>query len=161
MRKKFAALAVVVLGALAIVTAAQAGATTTITNTSTPVDFLAFVPCAAGGAGEVVHLTGEVHSIVKLTINGNRFNLAEHINFQGVSGTGQTTGDKYQGTDTVNHSDNDSLNNLQHAETFTSSFRVNGQGPGNNLAVHEVTHLTINANGDVTVLFSDFSIDCG
>ena len=160
MRKKFAVLAVVVLGALASVTAAQAG-NTTITNTTSPINLLLVVPCANGGAGEFVFLSGEIHSIVKLTINGNRFNLEEHINFQGVSGTGLTTGDKYQGTDTFNHSDNDSLNNLQHVETITSSFRVTGQGPGNNFVAREVAHITFNANGDVTVFFDNFSADCG
>jgi hypothetical protein len=84
-----------VVGALVSVTGAQAAV---ITNTSTPLDLSVFVPCANGGAGEIVDLSGQLHTVISTTINGNNFSAKEHFQPQGVSGTGETTGAKYQGT---------------------------------------------------------------
>src|SRR5690242_14302269 len=108
--KRLAILAVVALGALASVTAAQAG-NTTVTNTSGPIDFLTFVPCANGGVGEVVEFSGDIHFLTKVTINGNRVNTDSHVNYQGMKGTGQTTGDTYVGTGSSHFTDNFSLTN--------------------------------------------------
>jgi len=85
--RRFAALAAVVVGALASVTVAQAG-NTTVTNITFPVDVFEFVPCAAGGAGEVVELTGDIHDVARTTINGNHFSMTFHENVQGLTGTG-------------------------------------------------------------------------
>jgi len=159
MRKPLAALAVVALGVLTSVTAAQAG-NTTVTNLTFPVDLVEFVPCAAGGAGEVVELTGEIHEVARTTINGNHFSMTFHDNLQGLSGTGLTTGDKYQGTGSATLSFNGNFNNGQSEDTFAGSFDLIGQGPGNNLVFHEVQHITVNANGNVTVSFDRSSLDC-
>ena len=53
-----------------------------------------------------------------------------------------------------------SLQNGQFTQTFVNNFRIIGQGPGNNFLVHEVFHITINANGDVTVIHDSISVDC-
>ena len=53
-----------------------------------------------------------------------------------------------------------SLSNGQFNQTFINNFRIIGQGPGNNFLVHENFHLTINANGDVTTVHDNFSVDC-
>ena len=160
MRRTLAVLAVVVLGALASVTAAQAG-NTTITNTTFHIDFFTFVPCAAGGAGEVVEVSGDIHVLTRVTINGNHVSFTEHDNFQGITGTGLTTGDTYQGGGANTFSSNDNLNNPQLEETVAGSFHLNGHGSAPNLTIREVGHLTINANGETTVFFDNFSVDCG
>ena len=41
-----------------------------------------------------------------------------------------------------------------------NDFRWIGPGPDNNLLIHEVFHITVNANGDTTVTFDNFSVDC-
>jgi hypothetical protein len=131
-RRTLAVLVVCAVGGLASATAAQAG-NTTVTNITFPVDIFQFVPCAAGGAGEVVELTGDIHDVARTTINGNHFSMAFHENVQGLSGTGLTTGDKYQVTGTATLTFNGNFNNGQAEDTFTGSFDVIGQGPGNNL----------------------------
>jgi hypothetical protein len=45
-------------------------------------------------------------------------------------------------------------------ETFVNNFRIIGQGPGNNFLVHEVFHITFNANGSITAFVDKFSVDC-
>src|SRR5438270_13513915 len=67
-------------------------------NDSTDINLTVFVPCAAGGAGELVDLSGPLHTLITFTINGNNVSGTAHFQPQGLSGTGETTGDKYQST---------------------------------------------------------------
>jgi hypothetical protein len=79
---------------------------------------------------------------------------------QGISGTGETTGANYQATGVTKESFKNSLQNGQANITSVNNFRIIGQGPGNNFLVHETMHVSINADGNVTVSHDNFSIDC-
>ena len=129
-------------------------------NDRTEIRISVFVPCAAGGAGEVVDLSGPLHTLISATVNGNNVSGYFHFQPQGISGTGETTGAKYQATGVTLQSFKASLQNGQANLTFVNNFRIIGQGPGNNYLVHETMHLTINADGTLTVLFDNLSIDC-
>jgi hypothetical protein len=78
-------------------------------------------------------------------------------NAQGMSGVGSTTGAQYRGTGGTQRQ----LSiNAGVEDTFVNTFQIIGQGPGNNFLVHQNVHITINANGDLTVVHDNFSIDC-
>jgi hypothetical protein len=125
-----------------------------------PVEITQFVPCANGGAGEVVVVTGNLHEVFTTVISGNgTLVLRSHFQPQGVSGVGLTTGDKYQATGVTELSDVISPP-FPVTSTFVNNFRFIGQGPGNNLLVHEVAHLTIDANGVVRVDVDKASVEC-
>jgi hypothetical protein len=157
--RRFVALAVVLLGALACVTAAQAG-NTTITNFSAAASYTVVVPCANGGAGEVVDISGTEHDVIRNTINGNNFSDTFHQNGEGLTGTGETTGNTYHETGAVNASDSGSLTNGQANSTFTLDDHYLSQGSAPNFLVHVTVHVTVNANGDVTVTFVNFRAEC-
>ena len=53
-----------------------------------------------------------------------------------------------------------SLQNGQFTATDVNNYRLIGRGPGNNLLIHEVSHITVNANGDTTVTFDKSSVEC-
>jgi hypothetical protein len=129
-------------------------------NDTTEINLSIFIPCAAGGAGETVDLTGPLHTLITFTISGNNVSGFFHFQPQGISGTGETTGARYQATGVTQESFKNSLQNGQVNETFVNNFRIIGQGPGNNFLVHETLHFTINANGAVTVSHDNFSADC-
>jgi hypothetical protein len=129
-------------------------------NDVTVIDLPVFIPCAAGGAGELVDLSGPLHTLITFTINGHNVSGKTHFQPQGLSGTGETTGDKYQATGVTQESFKGSFQNGQFSDTFVNNFRIIGQGPGNNFLVHETLHITVNANGTVTVFHDNFSIDC-
>ena len=129
-------------------------------NDTTNVNLTVFVPCADGGAGEIVNLSGSLHTLIALTINGNNVSGYFHFQPQGISGIGETTGDDYQGTGVTEETFRNSLQNGQANSTFVNNFRIIGQGPGNNFLVHETLHLTINADGTLTVSHDNLSIDC-
>src|SRR5262244_125200 len=63
-------------------------------NDKTNISLTVFVPCAAGGAGEIVDLSGPLHTLVTFTINGNNVSGKFHFQPQGIRGVGETTGNK-------------------------------------------------------------------
>ena len=147
------AIAVMLVG----VTAAYAAVTT---NDKQTIAFSVFVPCANGGAGESVDGTINLHVLISFNINGNNVSGKTHFQPQGGDLVGSVTGDKYQPTGVTQDHFKGSLQNGQFNETFVNNFRIIGQGTGNNFLVHEVFHITINANGDVTVIHDNVSVDC-
>ena len=67
------------------------------TNVRTPLDFLNFVSCANGGAGELIHVSGILHTVVTATTSQNGgVHITSHFNSVGVSGVGETTGLRYR-----------------------------------------------------------------
>lgn len=117
-----------------------------------------FVDCAYDGLGETVVLEGTIHFTFHAKFDSaGGLHIHSLANPQGVRGYGQLTGDKYQGTGVAK--ENFTLLPGQ-TSTFIDNFRIIGQGPGNNLLIHQNTHYTINANGDITAEVDNFSAEC-
>jgi len=129
-------------------------------NDTTAISLSVFIPCAAGGAGEVVDLSSPLHTLISFTINSNNVSGYFHLQPQGISGIGESTGAKYHATGVTAESFKNSLQNGQANLTFVNNFRIIGQGPGNNYLVHETMHVKINADGTITVFHDNFSVDC-
>jgi hypothetical protein len=139
-------------------TPALAKADTYTDNQMYPVDMTVWVPCAVGGAGESVQLSGTMHSLYHYTIDANGgVHIKWHNQPQNLTGVGLTTGDKYQGTGVTQD-----VGNTKVGETYTyvNNFRMIGQGPGNNYLVHETYHITINANGELTASVDNYKVEC-
>ena len=130
-------------------------------NDIADINLVAFIPCADGGAGEVVNLSGPLHVVITFTINGNNISGVAHFQPQGITGTGETTGDKYQSTGvTKNIGFKTSFQNGQATQSFVNNFKIIGAGPDNNLLIHVDAQVTFNANGTVTVSHNHFSAEC-
>jgi len=137
----------------------QPGLNSFTDNVIFPIDMMVDVPCALGGAGETVHLTGELHSVFHVTEDeSGGYHTVSHSQPQGVSGVGLTSGDRYQGTGVTRWTTN--FNVFPYNDTFINNFRIIGQGPGNNYTIHHNIHVTINANGDVTADVDNFKAEC-
>ena len=140
-------------------TPVQAKATTVTTNSNIPISLVVFVPCAQGGTGEIVKLSGDLHALFHVTIdNAGGFHFQSHFNPKGVSGLGLASGDKYRATGVTRFGFN--AHGLPFEFTSINNFRIIGKGKGNNLLIHMVFHLTVNANGDVTASVSNVKFDC-
>jgi hypothetical protein len=134
---------------------ASAQATSFTRSLRSPIAIVVFVPCAAGGAGEVVSLSGTLHEVIHLTIDANGAVHATLVDQpQGVSGFGQTSGAKYQGTGVTQQVSN--TNDF----TFVNNFLIIGQGTGNNFLVHQLAHFTTNPNGELTATVDLVSVEC-
>ena len=148
---------VAVLSFAVVSSSSGAPASSFTVNSVFPIDLAVFVPCANGGVGEDVLLSGNLHDLIHVTVNDNSVHVKTHDQPQGISGTGVVTGDKYQATGVTQDEFNTSFG---MEETFINNFRIIGQGPGNNFLVHENFHITINANGTVTASHDNFTVDC-
>jgi hypothetical protein len=136
-----------------------AKADTTTTNIKQPLDETTFVPCADGGAGEDVHFTGTSHMVFHVTDDaGGKFHMTGHFNTQAVKGTGLTTGDTYQGIDSINGVQNNGM--VGGTFTQVENFLLIGPGPGNNFMIQRQTHITVNANGEVTAEVDNLKENC-
>lgn len=142
------------------VVGSAAGAAETITSsTNVPIDLAVFVPCAAGGAGEYVYLSGSLHILSHVTLDPTGgYHFESHFSPQGVSGYGETSGDKYQATGVTR--DGGSFMGFPYEYTYVNNFRIIGQGAGNNYLVHETFHITLNANGELTAEVDNFRVEC-
>ena len=125
-----------------------------------PFDQLAFVPCANGGAGELVLIEGTLHVLTHVTINGNEANIKEQFQPQGATGVGLTSGDTYQAVGGTKFHDTIPLTGGAQTFTLVNNFRLIGPGPGNNFQVHQNVHVTVNANGEVTTEIDNSSAEC-
>ena len=133
---------------LAIAPGAQAAVTV---NTTIPFNVTLFCN------GDTVDMAGFVHEVSALTINGNHVSVVSHFNPQGISGTSETTGAKYQATGVTSDTYGGSLINGQFRETYINRFDFIGQGSAPNFISHETLHTTINANGTITSSFDKVS----
>ena len=131
-----------------------------VTNSSTPITLTVFVPCANGGAGEFIEVSGFLHVLSSLTVDKNGgFHVSEQFNPQGVTGFGLTTGDKYNAIGLTREDFSTTSSGVVQV-TFINRFDMVGQGPGNNFSVHETAHTTVLPDGTVTVSFDNFSATC-
>jgi hypothetical protein len=135
------------LAALVALAAAPAQAADGVTVSRFPVSFSFFNPCT----NENVDVSGTALSVVDTTPDDH--GLTGHSVDIALKGVGQTTGAQYVsvGTNTVTdiESDNGAL-----VETTTTQSRLVAPGPGNDLLFAIVFHETVNANGDLTVVFN-------
>ena len=151
------AVALVLIGVLGV-SPTLAQATTVTSSFKEPIDIVVYVPCAAGGAGELVELTGTLHTLFVTTIDDTGgFHSKYHYQPQGITGTGQTTGAKYQGTGVTQGTFNGKVG---FEASFVNNFKIIGQGPGNNFLIHENFHITFHPDGTITGYIDNFSVIC-
>ena len=108
----------------------------------------------------MVHLTGAAHTVFAVTQDANGgLHIATHVNTVGLSGVGLTTGNTYH----ASHADSFVSNSVgaKNEFTFFNNFLMTAPGAGNNVRVHEVVHVTVNANGEITAETDDLTVDCG
>jgi len=126
-----------------------------------PVDSRLFLPCANGGAGEVVHFTGTILGVSAGTTDGAGGVHAVSVEVeQGVRGVGETTGSRY-----VEHFVNLFFNTTGSGgfplvSTQQLIYRVDSAGPGFDSLIRIRNHTTINANGETTVAFDESTMEC-
>ena len=157
MKRLLITTALAVVGVGTGVTSAQAAV---VFNETQTIPFEVFVPCANGGAGEVVSGTVDLHILISLTVNGNHLSMKEHFQPQSSNIIGETTGDQYQATRVGQDMTHDNLQNGQFNTTVVNDFGIIGPRPDNNLTLHDNVHIAFNANGELTVAHENVRLDC-
>jgi len=106
-----------------------------------PISLSVFVPCAAGGAGELIDTSGRLHVVLSSTVNGNNVRVNQSFNPQDVVGTGETTGDTYHSTGVTRFDFTASVNAFPTEFTFVNNFYMIGQLPAGCLSTKRYTLL--------------------
>lgn len=137
--------------ALALPVSAQAAATTQ----SIPFD-TDIVACN----GDVIHLSGTLLAVFTETATpSGGFVVSSHFQPQGVAGVDLVTGTMFRGTgltrDITVVAPSGGV-----TETFVNRFHIQATSGEQSFIVSEVSHITINANGDVTAFFDNFQSTC-
>ena len=130
-----------------------------VLNIKAPVTLVAFIPCANDGAGEDVEFSGNLHFLLKTTINDNNARSSSHAQPMGLKGVGADTGDEYKATGVTMDILSGSLNSGRVSFSSVNNFRLIGPGKGNNLLVQFNTKFNVNANGEVTADFVTLALN--
>ena len=107
-----------------------------------------FNPCTNEWVDSVVRL----HFVFTQTVNDNSSLGRFHLNFS-VDGVGETSGARYTGSEADNESFNLSLQSGRASFPVVNRFNLTTSGGGNNWVVRLITHVTVNANGEVRASF--------
>jgi len=123
-----------------------------VLNVDIPVSGAVFNPCN----GETVTFSGIDHFTIHVTFDGaGGFHADAHDNIH-VTATG-SLGNSYEG----NQEDNNPFNGkVGFEQTFGLTFSEISKGSAPNFEQHVLQHITVNANGTVTVFFSNFTSNC-
>jgi hypothetical protein len=117
-----------------------------------------FVPCANGGAGEDVMLTGFLNYTYQGTWTDNGFKLVYHDNGEHVTGTGVTSGESFVGSGGTNGIAIGSWVNNQWIGSTTGQLKIVGKKT--NFTISYKYHMTVTRDGTVTVYSEALSVDC-
>jgi hypothetical protein len=128
------------------------------TTYAVPFENTFFVPCANGGAGEDVMLTGFLNYTYQGTWTNDGFRLVYHDNGEHVIGTGLSSGDSFAGSGGTNGIAIGSWVNNQWIGTTTGQLKIVGKNA--NFTISYKYHLTVTRDGTVTVYSEALSEDC-
>jgi hypothetical protein len=139
-----------------------AGAQTDVYNeTTTTRDILIsdFIPCANGGEGETVYVTGTERERTFWSMNDKHIIFEMSTSYQG-RGVGGTTGDTYILNDSLGSKFSFHLDGAPDSDTIIEKSNIIGQGKAPNLVLQRVSHVTVNSNGEVTASHSGLNFQC-
>lgn len=158
MDKKFARFLLAALLAAVILLApmsASAAATVTSAKTETQISLTLFVPCANGGAGEYVAITGTMTSTFRLVFDGaGGYHQSERYSYKG-EGIGQSTGEAYRFSGEDNYKYKGKLGELT---TYVWNWQVAGQGTS--FMMRGNYHTIVHPDGTVTGYHDEITADC-
>ena len=120
------------------------------TSDQLPLYFLRSADCT----GEVVEISGTIHMVNQTQADGS---MIGHFNYQNVQGLGLTSGKAYR----VSAVDQVRLQApFPTSIASVQSFHLISPGGDSNLLVQVLYHITVNANGEVTVAIDDLNTQC-
>ncbi len=149
------------LGAALVLGPVGAAVGEVVFNDRFPFSQTVFVPCAAGGMGEFLVVSGTLHVQIHETVDGSGgYHFGAMVNAIGLAGVGLETGTLYRATGGNNEINNIGANGSPFSGTFVNNFRLIGTGGGESYQVHQTVHVTVNPNGMVTSSVSNANITC-
>jgi hypothetical protein len=153
----------VALVALALVLAAAAFAET-IVNQKMQFTGASINECP--DPDELVLVEGTIHTTSHVTVSGNRTHTSVDVHTTGVQGTALVTGARYVEMEINNQQENVSSDFTPFEFTSERTHNLTRLGEdgtfelGDDLRVHHIIHMTVNANGILTADKDEITIEC-
>jgi len=123
-----------------------------------PFETTVFVPCANGGAGEDVRLTGFTNFIYGLVYTDRGFSLLYHDNVHQVKGVGLSSGESFVASGGTNGTVSGEWYSSQWVGNTTTQMKIVGQNT--RFTVIYKHHITVSQDGSVTVNNTEQTADC-
>jgi hypothetical protein len=123
-----------------------------------PFETTVFVPCANGGAGEDVRLTGFTNFIYGLNWTDRGFTLVYHDNVHQVTGVGLSSGESFVASGGTNETVIGVWYSTQWVGNTTTQMKIVGQN--NKFTIIYKHHITVSQDGSVTVNNTEQTADC-
>jgi hypothetical protein len=123
-----------------------------------PFETTVFVPCANGGAGEDVRLTGFTNFIYGLNWTDRGFTLVYHDNVHQVTGVGLSSGESFVASGGTNETVIGVWYSTQWVGNTTTQMKIVGQN--NKFTIIYKHHITVSQDGSVTVNNIEQTADC-
>jgi hypothetical protein len=128
------------------------------TNYIVPFDNTFFVPCANGGAGEDVIISGFLNYTYEGTWSNDGFKIVYHDNAQHVTGTGVSSGESFVGSGNTNGIAIGSWVNDQWIGSTTGQLKLVSKNAS--FTVRYKYHMTVTRDGKVTIYSEALSEEC-
>jgi hypothetical protein len=126
--------------------------------TDVPFENTLFVPCANGGAGEYVSISGETNFVYQIAWNDQSFHLSYQSNDHNVTGIGLASAENFVGSGGSHDAVMGSWVNGEFISNLVQETRLIGQNT--KFTIRYKLHLVILSNGDVTVNIREQTADC-
>jgi len=123
-----------------------------------PFENIVFVPCANGGAGENVLLTGFTNFIYGMTWTDHGFTALYHDNVHQVTGIGLSSGESFVANGGTNGTVLGVWYSSQWVGTTSSQMRIIGQNT--RFTIKYKYRITVTPGGNVTVDSREQTADC-
>jgi hypothetical protein len=127
-------------------------------SVAVPFEATVFVPCANGGVGENVALSGTMNFVYQMTWTNNNFSMVFHDNSYGVTGLGLSSGETFAASSGTQGTAVGSWENSQWIGTGTRHLRI--VGSNSTFSVDYKYHLIVTPDGNVTVNIWDQTSNC-
>ena len=128
------------LSAMAVLATATVAQAQNVTNTTSSYGYAGWVPCANGGAGELMTGTIEMHDLVTSTVNEN-VDAWQFMSAPRGSLVGRITGDTYRLTGVTRGTYIEQLQGDRYVATYINRYQLIGPGPVSytHLRAHETS----------------------
>jgi hypothetical protein len=123
-----------------------------------PYDWTIFVPCANGGAGEFVHISGSTNLTYTISWTDHGFTYGYHANTYKIQGEGLTSGDTFIGSGHTEGQVVGSWVNEQWVSTFVDQIKL--IGASGKFTVKNTYHVTENPDGTLETKLIDHETSC-
>jgi hypothetical protein len=134
----------------------------TVVNQTIPFTGTSYNDCT----DELVAVEGQLHIVTRTSVSGSRVHTGVAMHSTGVKGTALVSGARYVEMDVENQETNFSTDFAPSEFTYERTHNLTRLGEdgsfvsGDDLRVHVIAHMTVNANGTVTANKTDTDIEC-